>query len=202
MILLKTERLILRRFTAADADHLYTLDNDPEVMRFLNGGTPTPMAIIKKEILPRFLTYDDRRPVFGFWAAVEKASGDFIGWFSLRLAVDNPAEAILGYRLLRSVWGKGYATEGVQALIAKGFSESELQRITATTYEDNIASRRVMEKVGMTHVRSFRLTPEDLLHVDTSHLEAVEVWDGDDVEYALEKVEWNLLTSFKSPLAP
>ena len=190
MILLKTERLILRCFTAADAEHLHTLDNDPEVMRYLNGGAPTPMEIIKKEILPRFLMYDDERPVFGFWAAVEEASGNFVGWFSLRLAVDHPAEAILGYRLLRSTWGKGYATEGVKALIAKGFSASDLQRITATTYEDNIASRRVMEKVGMTHVRSFRYTSEDLSKVDTSHLDSVEIWDGEDVEYALEKSDW------------
>ena len=54
-ILLETERLRLRRFTEADADHLFALDNDPEVMRYLNGGMPTPRAVVETEILPGFM---------------------------------------------------------------------------------------------------------------------------------------------------
>jgi ribosomal-protein-alanine N-acetyltransferase len=50
-ILLETKRLILRRFTKDDANHLYLLDNDPEVMRYINGGTPTPFEIIQNDIL-------------------------------------------------------------------------------------------------------------------------------------------------------
>jgi RimJ/RimL family protein N-acetyltransferase len=82
------------------------------------------------------------------------------------------------------------ATEGVRALIHKGFTELGLARLVATTYEHNLASRRVMEKVGMTLVRRFRLTVDDLIRSDTSYVEAVELWDGDDVEYALEKADW------------
>lgn len=62
--------------------------------------------------------------------------------------------------------------------------------MVATTYEDNVASQRVMQKVGMTLVRRFRLTLEDLRGVDTFHTDEVEIWDGDDVEYALEKIAW------------
>ena len=65
-ILLETQRLILRRFTAADAKYLFELDNDPEVMRYINGGTPTSLEIIENEILPVFLKYDDQFPAFGF----------------------------------------------------------------------------------------------------------------------------------------
>ncbi len=53
-----------------------------------------------------------------------------------------------------------------------------------------ITSRRVMAKVGMTLVRRFRLTPEDLANADTFHTDSAEVWDGDDVEYALERTDW------------
>jgi RimJ/RimL family protein N-acetyltransferase len=65
-VLLETERLILRRFTAADLDHLFTLDNDPEVMRYINGGEPTPREAIESDILPRFMQYDEGCPAYGF----------------------------------------------------------------------------------------------------------------------------------------
>ena len=86
-------------------------------------------------------------------------------------------------------WGKGYATEGARALIHKGFTEQGVQRVVASTYEDNLASRRVMEKLGMTLVRTFRPTPEELAAhgLDGS---AQELFPGDDVEYALEKADW------------
>src|SRR5690606_553796 len=96
----------------------------------------------------------------------------------------------LGYRLVRAFWGRGLATEGVRALIRKGFAELGLERMVATTYEDNLASQRVMQKAGMTLVRRFRLTVEDLQGVATFHTDEVEIWDGDDVEYALEKTAW------------
>ena len=186
--LLETQHQRLRQFTPADADYLFHLDNDPEVMRYINGGTPTPREAIENDILPGFCHYDERFPDFGVWAAELKATGDFLGWFSLRPTNDAHYEAALGYRLRRAAWGKGYATEGVQALIHQGFTTWGLQRIVATTYEENLASRRVMEKAGMTFVRSFRITPDDILSADTYHAASVAVWDGDDVEYAIERM--------------
>ncbi|HBY93328.1 MAG TPA: GNAT family N-acetyltransferase [Chloroflexi bacterium] len=189
-VLLETERLVLRRFTAADAEKLFDLDSDPEVMRFLSGGTPTPRDVIQNDILPRFLRYDERFPGYGFWAAIEKATGDFLGWFSFRPSEGAPDEVRLGFRLRRAAWGKGYATEGSRALIRKGFTELGAQRVVATTYQDNLASRRVLEKVGMTLVRSFRLTPEDLVGTGTYSVSSPDLWDGDDLECALERADW------------
>ncbi len=189
-ILLETRRLILRQFSYADADNLYQLDNDPLVMRYINGGTPTPYSIIQKDILPTFLQYEDQQPGYGFWAITQKPSGKFLGWISLRLMDDNPVKATLGYRLCREAWGHGYATEAVHAVLHKGFSELGMQRVVATTYEDNIASRRVMEKAGMRLTRMFRITQDDLLNTDTHHVTDVEMWDGYDVEYVLEKDSW------------
>ena len=189
-ILLETERLILRRFTESDADHLYNLDNDPEVMRYINGGTPTPRHAIQEDILPIFLRYDERRPGYGFWAAIEKEGGDFLGWFSLRPSEAAPGQAVLGYRLRRAAWGMGFATEGARALIRLAFAELGARRVVATTYEHNLASRRVMEKAGMTLSRRFHITPEDIARADTYHALSLEVWEGDEVEYTLERADW------------
>ena len=187
-VFLETERLVLRRFTPADLDHLCELDSDPEVMRFLTGGVPTPREVIERDILPRFLRSSERVPGFGVWAAIEKTTGDFVGWFSFRPPDGGgPEEVEVGYRLRRAVWGRGYATEAVRALIHKGFAELGVRRVVARTYEDNLASRRVMEKAGMTLVRRYRMTPADLMAQDTIHVTTPDVWDGDDVEYALAK---------------
>lgn len=78
-ILLETERLVLRRFTMADVDHLVELDGDPEVMRFLTGGRPTARGVVEGEVLPRFLDYYARSDGLGFWAAEDRVTGEFIG---------------------------------------------------------------------------------------------------------------------------
>ena len=190
-VFMESERMVLRRFTMADADRLADLDSDPEVMRFLTGGVPTPREVIQNEILPAFLRSYEGYEGFGVFAAIEKESGEFLGWFSLRPEDEaRPENVSLGYRLRRAVWGQGYATEGARALIRKGFTELGVQRVFATTYQDNHASRRVMEKAGLKLVRTYRMTLEELLASDTYHSTAEELWDGDDVEYALLKAEW------------
>lgn len=190
-VFLETERLLLRRFTEADVDNLVTLDGDPEVMRFLNGGEPTPSEVIQNEILPRFLRSYEEFDGLGYWAAIEKSTGDFLGWFAFHPEEGGiPDNVALGYRLRKAAWGKGYATEGARALIRKGFLEFGVRRVFATTYQDNLASRRVMEKAGLRFARSFRLTPADLVAAGTFQSASQEVWDGDDVEYALEREDW------------
>ena len=83
-IFLETERLVLRRFTDADVDNLVDLDSDPDVMYFINGGRPTPREEIQNDVLPAFLAYYERFVGYGFWAAVEKSTGEFLGWFHFR----------------------------------------------------------------------------------------------------------------------
>jgi len=188
--LLETERLILRRFTESDADNLYELDNDPQVMRFINGGIATPRKVIQDEHMPVFLRLDRNYPGYGFWTVIERSTGKFLGWLSFRPTGSNPVEVTLGFRFRKAAWGKGYATEAARALIRKGFTEMGVQRVLATTYQDNLRSQRVMQKIGMTCVRKFRITLDDLENADTFHADANELWDGDDFEYVLEKSEW------------
>ena len=179
-VFLATERLVLRRFTTADVENLAGLDADPDVMRFVNGGVPTSREEIQDEFLPAFLGYYQRYQHYGFWAAIERSTGEFLGWFHLRPREGAaPGQAELGYRLRKCAWGKGYATEGSRALIRNGFTESGLQRVTAEAHAANMASRRVMEKAGLTLVRTFRQPWPDPAS------DEVEV-----VEYALHKADW------------
>ncbi len=187
-VFLTTERLLLRPFTSADLDNLCELDRDPAVMRFINGGIPTPRDVIRDQTLPRFLQPDERFAGYDFWAAIERSTGAFLGWFEFRPPDVGPTDEVeLGYRLRREAWGKGYATEGARALIRKGFTELGVRRVVASTYQDNIGSQRVMQKSGMTLVRTFHMTPAEL---EAHGLDPAIVWDGDDVEYALEKADW------------
>jgi RimJ/RimL family protein N-acetyltransferase len=181
MIIMETERLVLRRFTEDDVDNLVELDSDPDVMHFINGGRPTPRDKIENEVLPMFLDFYERFAGYGFWAAVEKSTEEFVGWFHFRPAEGtHPGEVELGYRLRRSAWGKGYATEGSRALIHKGFAEFGVQRVFASTMVVNVASRRVMEKAGLKFVRTFHQPWPDY----------IEGEEEGDVEYALLRSEW------------
>ena len=181
LVLLETERLVLRRFTEADVDDLADLDGDPEVMRFITGGETTSRDVIRDETLARFLRAYERFGGFGVWAAVEGSTGAFLGWFEFFAPEGRgPEEAELGYRLRRAAWGKGYATEGSCALIRKGFTELGVEKVVAETMAVNRASRRVMEKLGLTYVRTF--------HQEWP--ERIEGEEHGDVEYALTKAEW------------
>jgi RimJ/RimL family protein N-acetyltransferase len=187
-IFLEIERLVLRQFTEDDVENLVELDSDPEVMHFINGGRPTPRREIVGDVLPAFLDYYRRFAGYGFWAAIEKTSGQFVGWFHFRPATDaGPEEVELGYRLRKSFWGQGYATEGSRALIDKGFAELGVERVVAFTMVVNVASRRVMEKAGLRLVRTFHQPWPD-------HIEGEK--EG-DVEYALLRSEWEEQTVVK-----
>ncbi|GGS27485.1 GNAT family N-acetyltransferase [Actinokineospora fastidiosa] len=179
-VYLETPRMVLRRFTPADVDLIVELDSDPEVMRYLSGGRPTPPEEVRDEIIPNWLSYYDRGD-FGFWAAIERTTGAFLGWFHFRPHPDGDRDGVeLGYRLRRAAWGLGYATEGSRALIEKGFTELGVDRIFAETMTVNTASRRVMAKAGLRYVRTFFQNWPNPIPGD----------EHGEVEYALTRQEW------------
>ncbi len=181
-VFLRTDRMVLRRFTAADVDLLVELDSDPEVMQYITGGRPTPREEVERDVLPAFLGYHERFPGYGFWAAAEADTGDFLGWFHFRPREGSPPdEAELGYRLRRSAWGKGYATEGSRALIRAGFTEYGVERVVAETMAVHTASRGVMEKAGLRLVRTFHQPWPCRIEGD----------EHGDVEYALSRADWH-----------
>ena len=110
---------------------------------------------MEHDYLPAFMSYYDRFDGYGFWAAIDKSNDEFLGWFHLRPQEGDPIDQPeLGYRLRREAWGMGYGTEGARALIRKGFTDLGAERVVATAFRDNLASRRVMEKSGMTLARA------------------------------------------------
>ncbi len=141
--------MYFRQFQAADASRLFELDRDPEVMRYISKGQPTRMEQIQQEILPRWQKFYEQSPPRGFWAAHVRSSGEFIGWFHLRPDKISPVEMELGYRLKRSAWGSGLATEGSRALLAQAFGDWNCEKVSARTLVGNLASRRVLEKAGL-----------------------------------------------------
>ena len=185
-VFLETDRLTLRRFTAADADLIVELDSDPAVRRYVQLN-PTTRDEAAGEILPAWLRYYQRYPGYGFWAAIERATGEFLGWFHLRpgLTGGREDEPELGYRLRRAAWGRGYATEGSIALIEKAFTELGARLVWAETMTVNTGSRRVMEKAG-------------LRFAGTIHQDWPEKLPGDeegDVRYEITREEWEAVHS-------
>ena len=179
-VFLETERLVLRWFNREDFDLLVELDGDAEVMRYINNGQPVDLAEVA-EILDWWLTHYDSDGGYGFWAVIEKTTGRFLGWFHFRPGEGaGPHEPELGYRLRRDAWGQGYASEGSRALIDKGFTEFDVERVYAETMAVNIGSRRVMENAGLRYVRTFTADWPVRIPGD----------EAGDVEYAITRDEW------------
>ncbi|WP_436535423.1 GNAT family N-acetyltransferase [Actinoplanes sp. HUAS TT8] len=180
---LTTERLTLRHFTADDADLLIELDSDPAVMRYLSGGEPTDPDEIRERHVPGILAaYERWGGNFGVFAAQDRSSGAFIGWFLLRPEREGPLdEAELGYRLRQAEWGKGYATEGSRALLHKAFTELGLRLVWAETMSLNSGSQNVMKKVGMTMAGTVD-TPPDMLMVEGA--------EHGGVRYEITEKQW------------
>ncbi|MFC8176236.1 GNAT family N-acetyltransferase [Streptomyces sp. NPDC057325] len=180
---LESERLTLRPFAAGDVDLLIELDSDPAVMRYLTGGAATPPEEMRDLVIPGILDgYERWDRDLGLFAAYERDGGAFVGWFCLRPLRSGPREeAELGYRLRRAAWGRGYATEVSQALLAKGFAELGIRTVWAETMTVNRSSRNVMEKLGMTLVESIP-TPDDMM--------AVEGSEHGGVRYEITKEQW------------
>lgn len=148
MAVLRTTRLVLGPCRPADRDDFVDLERDPEVMHFLNGGR----AVDHDRIDPNASFLMPRGTEPNVWTAREAADGAFVGWFCLWPESRSVAE--LGYRLRRTAWGRGFASEGAAALVDWGFASAGYEKIVASTMAVNRASRRVMEKLGMTHART------------------------------------------------
>lgn len=159
---LRTRRLLLRPFTPDDAKALHALNSDPEVLRYINGGTPLSMEETVQRILPGYIASVGPDPSYGFWAAVELATGGFVGWFHLRPFEGDTRTLEIGYRLTRSVWGRGLATEGSRGLIDKAFGELDADCVVGTSLVANLRSRRVMERLGMNVEQAFVYPAEHL----------------------------------------
>jgi RimJ/RimL family protein N-acetyltransferase len=185
-IILETPRLAIRQFTGDDVDNLFDLNDDPEVMRYI--GRPAPREVLRDEIIPFHLAVYQRLDRLGTWAAESVDGGEFLGWFHFRPGPGGDITNIdLGYRLRRPTWNEGYATEGARALINMGFHDLRVQRVFAHTMMVNTASRRVLEKCGLTLVHTTPYKGPDA--------DVIEGSEHGEVEYALTRHEWQERTA-------
>ena len=182
---LRTDRLRLTPLTEQDLPHLVTMNGDPEVTRFVTGRPLTPAEVAVE--LPDLLS-DERG--LGFWCGYAD-DGSFAGVWCLTVDRDVPDSAELGWRLPQHAWGRGLATEGARALVEHGFVTVGLERQWAETMTVNAPSRRVMEKLGMRHVRT------EVREWD----EPIDGWEQGEVVYELARSAW-LTSSRRGPWPP
>lgn len=147
---LRTERLRLRPWRDSDRDTFAAMNADPRVMRYFPGLLSREKSDALAGIIAAHL--DERG--WGLWAVEIPGVSPFAGYVGLARpwfeAHFTPAVEI-GWRLAADVWGRGYATEGARAVLAFAFDTLQLGEIVSFTAETNIPSRRVMERIGMTH---------------------------------------------------
>lgn len=143
--MLETERLYLREFNIDDAEMLYDMHQDPAITKYT--GDPMPWdsvefvkSILNDTILPQY------KNKIGRWAVHLKSDDTFLGWCGLK-QVDG--EIDLGYRFIQQHWGKGYASESAKAVLYYGV-QRQLPSIIGRAAVANVASVRVLEKIGLT----------------------------------------------------
>jgi ribosomal-protein-alanine N-acetyltransferase len=147
----ETARLRLRRFTADDFEQLSTLQRDPDVMRYLGTGQPREESQIRAGL--EMLVESWRGRAFGMWAVeLKERAGAVLGWCGLK-PLEGGEEIEVSYGFGKTYWGQGIATEAARESVRFGFEDGGLERIVAVAYHSNAGSRRVMEKIGMKHVR-------------------------------------------------
>ena len=168
MFRLTTARLFLRHFQIMDRGPMYSIFCDAEVMRYSDGvKTRDWVHIWLRDCRERYQTWG-----FGPYAVVENRSQAVIGYCGLFFFpdLDGQAEVEIGYRLARTVWGQGYATEAAQAVRDFAFATLGIKRLIALIDPSNLASLRVAEKIGMKYEKEIML--EGYTHPDHVYVTA------------------------------
>ncbi|MFT2092852.1 GNAT family N-acetyltransferase [Paraglaciecola sp. 2405UD69-4] len=155
-----SNRLSYKLMTKEDSNLLFQLDQNPQVMRFINGGKPSSMKTITEVFIPRMESYRDEQKGWGLWQVNISATNEFIGWILVRpmnFFSDTPEfkNLELGWRFLQSSWGKGYATEAALHIKHALSKNSEIECFSAIADEDNVGSISVMKKIGMSYIKTY-----------------------------------------------
>ena len=160
MLVLETSRLILREFSAQDADALGLVLSDPETMQFY--PAPFDRAGVDEWIVRNQRRY--AQDGYGLWAMVLKSSGELVGDCGLTVQMmDGAREIEIGYHVRRDLWGQGLATEAARACRDFAFARFSVERLISLIRPENVSSRRVAEKNGMTVWKEIMW--KDLLHL-------------------------------------
>jgi [ribosomal protein S5]-alanine N-acetyltransferase len=143
---IQTARTTLRPFIEADAEAAFEWFGDAEVMRFTPAGPDITIAHTRERII-RYIQHQTHHG-FSKWLILERESGLPIGDAGLQLLEELGPVPDVGFRLIRSRWQRGLATEVAAAWVLRSLTIHGLDRLNAFAHVDNVASHRVLEKVG------------------------------------------------------
>ena len=155
-----TSRLMLRPLGPTDAEVLQRINQTDGVLRYFPTQTPPPLEKVKRFITSQEEHWDKHS--YGNRGIVPEGDEQIIGWVGLQF-LPELNETEVGYLLDAPYWGKGYATEAARASLYYAFEQCALNYIIALVHPDNIASRRVIEKCGMTFEETIHLWGIDLM---------------------------------------
>jgi ribosomal-protein-alanine N-acetyltransferase len=165
MKIFETERLLFRHLEISDAEDLFRIYSNAEVMKFM-GESPSSIETERKNIEAHIRKYYQNGN-FGFWATIFKETGEFIGRCGLlQSQITGKDEIEIGYLLDRSFWGKNLATEAACGVLDFAFQQLSLKRVVAVIHPENLASKKVAEKAGMIFEQtvSYKTYPKVLLY--------------------------------------
>ncbi len=161
----ETKNLILREIVIEDTGAMYRLDSDPLVHKYLGNKPINCMGKARAYVDYIRMQYDTYS--IGRWAAIEKATGDWIGWTGLKMNFENEMNGHknfydIGYRFMPQYWGKGYATESSIAARDYFFKNFPGKKLCGMAELGNGASCRVLEKIGLERKDNFIYEPENI----------------------------------------
>lgn len=171
---IETERLILRELRLSDLNGMFELDSNPEVHKHL-GNKPVKTVDASVKILESVINQYHERGI-GRFAAIEKPSGEFIGWSGIKFNTgdketlgDKRDFYDIGYRFIPRYWGKGYATESSKATLDFGFKKLNIKTMCGAAEIGNIASNKVLQKIGLKYMEQFPYEKEMINWYEMSH---------------------------------
>lgn len=169
-----TPRLQFDFIDESDADFLFSLDQNPHVMRYINGGKPNSKHLIQHVFLPRLSIYRNKTKGFGLWKVTVNETQQSIGWVLARPIdffndTSSHTDIELGWRFIESSWGKGYATEAALHILQVLKNVPDYKFFSASALARNSASINVMKKLGMQCVKNY-LHSDDYFHEEPAVL--------------------------------
>lgn len=149
--ILETNRVLLRKFDISDAENFYELNSNPNVIKY-TGNSAFKDVNEAREFLENYSDY--QRNGYGRWAVINKSTNQFLGWCGLKYDEDLD-ETDIGFRFFEHFWNQGFATESAKACIDYGFNELHLKTIVGRAMKENMASIKVLEKIGLKFEKAF-----------------------------------------------
>jgi RimJ/RimL family protein N-acetyltransferase len=154
---IETERLLIREILPGDEQGMFELDSDNQVHQYLGENPFTDIQQTRELII--FIQRQYAECGIGRWAVIQKKDGAFVGWTGFRFIPETINKHSnyydFGYRLCSRFWGQGYATESGKAALQYGLQSLQLKDVYAMTHPDNMASRKVLEKIGFNYTGLF-----------------------------------------------